>query len=296
MIFVAGKNGQVARALSEAAMARGLDVKTMGRPELDLQDKVSIAAAIESENPSVIINAAAYTAVDKAEEEEALAARINANGAEALAAIAHKRNIPFIHISTDYVFDGTKTAPYVETDPVGPTGAYGRSKLKGEHAVMEANPDAIILRTAWVYSPFGGNFLKTMLSLADRDTLSVVADQFGNPTYAPDIADGILDILEKLDDQLPSPEQAGVFHMVGTGDTTWHEFATAIFEEGARLGSALPIVHAITTAEYPTPATRPVNSKLNCDKLAEVFGVSLPEWRESTAACVKRLSETDELV
>lgn len=295
MIFVAGKSGQVARSLEEAAIDRGVQLQTYGRPELDIASAESIETAVVQASPSAIINAAAYTAVDQAESEEDLATRINADGAACLAAVAAKLQVPFLHISTDYVFDGGKQAEYVEDDPVGPTGAYGRSKLAGEQAVMAANPHAIILRTAWVYSPFGKNFLKTMLSLADREQLKVVADQQGNPTYAPALASALLDLTVSLDGNEPNEDQSGIYHMAGQGSTTWHGFANAIFEEGAKYGLQNPDVAAVTTAEYPTPAKRPANSRLDCSKLERVFGVKLPDWRDSTAECVKRLSQMDEL-
>lgn len=294
-IFVAGGSGQVALSLKEAAQQARINLKTAGRPDFDLCDADGVRAAIEAYRPTVLINAAAYTAVDAAESNEQEAFAINATGAETLAAIAAERAIPFLHLSTDYVFDGEKTEPYVETDPVAPTGIYGQSKLAGEQAVMAANPKAIILRTAWVYSPFGKNFLKTMLSLASRELLSVVSDQHGNPTYAPDIAATVLAIIAKLDGGEPSADQAGVYHMTGSGEATWHGFACAIFEQGASNGLAHPKVAAIPTADYPTPARRPANSRLNCTKLRENFGISMPNWQESTAACVKRLSEMGQL-
>ncbi len=295
MIFVAGQNGQVALSLKEAAEERGTILSTFGRPELDLLDPESVREIVMDAAPSAIINAAAYTAVDQAESEEETATRINAGGAAALAEVAAELAVPYLHISTDYVFDGTKTAPYMEDDPVAPAGAYGRTKLAGEQAVMAANPNAIILRTAWVYSPFGKNFLKTMLALSGREELSVVADQHGNPTYAPDIADALLDILDKLYGLEPAADQAGIYHMAGTGFTNWHQFAETIFENGAACGLPSPRVKAITTADYPTPAARPANSRLDCAKLETNFGIKLPDWRESTAACVKRLSEMGEL-
>ena len=295
-IFVAGGTGQVALSLQEAANTAGIALTCAGRPAFDLTNPDGMQAAIDAHNPAAIINAAAYTAVDAAESDEAAATAINSAGAGTLAAIAAERGIPFLHLSTDYVFDGTKSAPYIETDPVGPTGAYGRSKLAGERTVIAANPKAIILRTAWVYSPFGKNFLKTMVSLASRDTLSVVADQRGNPTYAPDIADALLSITRQLNGCEPTTAQAGLYHMAGGGETTWHGFANAIFDEGAHYGLKKPTISAVTTADYPTPARRPANSRLNCAKLEQIFGISLPNWRESTAVCVKRLSQMGELV
>jgi len=295
-IFVAGSSGQVALSLKEAAERKGIDLVCAGRPSFDLKDADGMRAAVNSYGPTAIINAAAYTAVDKAEEEEALATAINAEGAAALALIAAELDIPFIHISTDYVFAGGKEAPYTEDDPTGPTGAYGRSKLKGEKAVMAANPNAMIFRTAWVYSPFGKNFLKTMLMLArTRDELGVVADQVGNPTYAPDIAEALLAVLERIETAGWQPSYAGIYHLAGTGDTNWHAFAEAIFEAGKAHGLKRPHVKALTTADYPTPAKRPANSRLDCSKLGETFDVHLPSWEQSMIMCVNRLSEAGEL-
>lgn len=294
-IFVAGGTGQVALSLKGAAGKTGVAITTAGRPAFDLTDTDGMRTTIEACNPSAIINAAAYTAVDAAESNEEDAFAVNAAGAESLAVIARERAIPFFHISTDYVFDGEKTAPYIEDDTVAPTGVYGKSKLAGEQAVMHVNPKAIILRTAWVYSPFGKNFLKTMVSLASREALSVVADQHGNPTYAPDIAAAILTIITELGGDEPTVEQAGLYHMAGSGEATWHSFACEIFEQGTRYGLAHPEVAAIPTADYPTPARRPANSRLNCEKLRESFNISLPNWRESTSECVKRLSEMGQL-
>ncbi len=295
-IFVAGSSGQVALSLKEAAAKAGIELTTAGRPDFDLTDADGMRAAIEAYRPTAIINAAAYTAVDKAEEEEALASAINADGAAALAAIAAELHVPFLHISTDYVFAGGKEAPYTEDDPTGPTGAYGRSKLKGEEAVIVANPKAMIFRTAWVYSPFGKNFLKTMLMLAKtRDELGVVADQVGNPTYAPDIADALLAVLARIGTTGWKDEYAGIYHLAGTGDVSWHGFAEAIFEAGTAYDLKRPRVNALTTADYPTPAKRPANSRLDCSKLGETFGVYLPSWEQSMVLCVNRLSEAGEL-
>ena len=291
-IFVAGGTGQVALSLKEAAAKAGIELKTAGRPDFDITDYAGMLATIEAYKPTAIINAAAYTAVDAAEDNEKNAAAINGTGAGALAAIAADMNVPFLHISTDYVFDGTKDGAYVENDPVAPQGAYGRSKLAGELAVMEANPKAMIFRTAWVFSPFGKNFCKTMLVLAaNRDELGIVADQFGNPTYAPDIADALLAVIAKAEANGWEPELAGIYHLAGTGDTSWHGFASYIFEEGGKHGHKIPTANAITTADYPTPAKRPANSRLDCTKLEATFGVIMPHWQESTAICVKRLFE-----
>ncbi len=295
-IFVAGSTGQVALSLEEEAQKRGLPLSTHGRPGFDLTNLQGLENTLSICGATALVNAAAYTAVDAAEDDKDTAGAINKDGAAALAAAAAKLDIPFIHLSTDYVFSGEKETAYTEEDQTGPTGAYGRSKLAGEHAVRQANPKAIILRTAWVYSPFGKNFLKTMVKLAEtRDELGIVADQIGNPTYAPDIAKAILDILTVIEKTGWQSSYAGVFHLAGTGSTTWHGFANAIFDAAAEHGHPRPTAKALTTAEYPTPAKRPANSQLDCTKLYSTFGIRLPEWQESTKTCVKRLSENGTL-
>ncbi len=296
-IFVAGQSGQVACSLRELAAKRDdLTLYTAGRPDFDLTNPASVHAAIVHFHPDLVINAAAYTAVDGAENDEEAAFAVNAAGTEVLAKVAAMLDIPFFHISTDYVFDGTKPDAYVEDDPAGPTGVYGRSKLRGEILALEANSKTAIFRTAWVYSPFGKNFLKTMLKLAEsRDELGVVADQIGNPTYAPDIAQALLSIAGKITSDGWQEKFGGIFHMAGTGETSWHGFAKAIFDAGAKHGHPSPTVNSLTTADYPTPAKRPGNSRLNCDKLAAIFAVRLPDWRESTHKCVNRLFEGNEL-
>ncbi len=212
-----------------------------------------------------------------------------ATGLASLAAAARLRGIPIVHVSTDYVFDGTKPAPYVESDATSPLGAYGRSKLEGEVAVAAANPQHLVLRTAWVYAPYGQNFLRTMLRLArERPELRVVADQQGCPTYAPHLAEAILDIAARL-----APGQAasawGTYHATAAGETTWHGFADAIVCAAARLGIPQVPVIPITTADYPTPARRPANSRLDCSKLERTFGVRLPPWQDGVEACIRAL-------
>lgn len=289
-VLVAGANGQVARSLVERGKARGIDVLALGRPDIDLEAFGGLPKNATDFAPTVIVNAAAYTAVDKAEDEEDRALAINATGAGELAAAAAALDVPFIHISTDYVFDGTKTAPYVETDPTAPAGAYGRTKLAGEERVAAAARKHVILRTAWVTSPFGHNFIKTMLRLgAERDSLSVVADQHGSPTSALDLADAILDIAELLARDGWQDRFAGIYHAAGTGETTWHGLAEAVFAASARNGGPSVPVTPITTADFPTPAKRPANSRLDCSKLSAAFGVTMPNWRDSTAKCVARL-------
>ena len=293
-VFVAGGTGQVARSLVEAARAAGTELIAAGRPDFDLTDEAGMRTSIIAYAPTAIINAAAYTAVDDAEDDEAGATAINADGAGALAATAAELNVPFLHISTDYVFDGAKEGSYTESDAVAPQGSYGRSKLAGEIAVMAANPNAMIFRTAWVYSPFGNNFCKTMLKLAqNKDTLGIVADQHGNPTYAPDIAIALLTVIKKIEASGTASDFAGIYHLASTGCTSWHGFAERIFAEGGSHGHKVPSANAITTADYPTPAARPGNSQLDCSKLEKTFGIKLPQWQESTASCVKRLLEDD---
>jgi len=287
-VAVTGMGGQVVSSL----IARGLDaveIVPLGRPVLDLAEPATIERAIRAAHPDVVVSAAAYTAVDKAEIEAERAHAINAIGAGEVARVAHEMLIPVIHLSTDYVFDGTGNAPYVESDPVAPLGVYGRSKLAGERAVMAAHPGAVILRTAWVYSPFGQNFVKTMLGLAEtREELGVVADQIGNPTSALDIACAILDVAEALVEH-PRATTRGIFHMAAAGEASWADLAEAVFAESAARGGPTARVRRIASRDYPTAAGRPANSRLNCDALARAYGVRLPEWRPAVARVVAQL-------
>jgi dTDP-4-dehydrorhamnose reductase len=236
-----------------------------------------------------VVNAGAYTAVDKAETEEADAVRVNGDGAAHVAEAAMRLGVPLVHLSTDYVFDGALDRPYREDDPTAPTGAYGRSKLAGERAVADRCEDSVILRTAWVYSPFGANFVRTMLRLNEtRDEVGVVADQRGNPTSALDIADALIAIAARMKDDA-SPALRGVFHMTGSGEATWADLAETVFHQAAARGRRLTHVRRIATADYPTPARRPANSRLDNEKLARVYGVRLPEWRQSVESCCDRL-------
>lgn len=212
-----------------------------------------------------------------------------------MAQAAHKLGVPLVHISTDYVFDGTLDRPYAESDPTGPTGVYGASKLAGEHAVLAIHADnSAIVRVAWVYSPFGANFVKTMLRLAaDRDEVGVVADQVGNPTSALDIADGIIQVVTNLVSD-SSLGLRGVFHMTAQGEASWADFAGAIFAASAARGGPSARVRRISTADYPTPATRPVNSRLDCGLIAKVHGLALPDWRRSLEGVIDRLQPAQE--
>jgi dTDP-4-dehydrorhamnose reductase len=291
-ILVTGAQGQLARALVDCApLHPNLNVVALGRPELDLRDETSIARAVAAVAPGLVVNAAAYTAVDKAESDIDAAFAVNGKGAGAVARAAAAHGCPVIHVSTDYVFDGRAPAPYLETDAPNPNGVYGRSKLAGEAVVAFANPRHVILRTAWVYGAHGHNFLKTILRLArERPELAVVADQHGNPTYAPHLARIILAIAARLADGAPR-EAWGVFHAAGSGATTWHGFAAAIVAAGSRLGLVPQVpVHPIPTDAYPTPARRPANSRLDCGKLDRVWGLRLPEWPHGLEECIAKLA------
>ena len=289
-VLVTGREGQVARSLVERAPAQRVEIVTLGRPELDLAGPAdAIVAAVEAARPEVILSSAAYTQVDKAESEPELAFAVNERGAGAVARAAARLNVPLIHLSTDYVFDGLKPDPYVEQDEPNPSGVYGASKLGGEQAVLAGHGNSAVLRTAWVYSPFGANFVKTMLRLAGtRDEVGVVADQRGNPTSASDIADAVLAVAANLHKR-SNPELRGVFHMAASGEASWADFAEAIFDASARAGGPSAKVNRITTADYPTAAKRPANSRLDCSRLEQNHGVRLPDWRESLQAVVERL-------
>jgi len=283
-ILVTGGSGQLASALVAAA---SVPVCCVGRPAFDFDRLETIGAAFAQADPWLVVNAAAYTAVDAAEKDADAAYRANRDGPAELARLCAAAGIPLIHVSTDYVFDGAKGAPYVETDTVAPQGVYGASKLAGEQAVLGACQRAIVLRTSWVYAPAGRNFVRTMLTLGKtRDRLTVVADQKGCPTTAHDLAAAILAIAARITETGWQDGYAGVFHAAGTGWTTWHGLASAVFEEAARHGAPVPRVDPIATADWPTPAKRPADSRLDCTKLAAVFGVRLPNWRPSLARTI----------
>jgi dTDP-4-dehydrorhamnose reductase len=292
-LIVTGRRGQVARALVERGPSLGVEVTALGRPDLDLTDAVGVGRALDAIEGDVIVNAAAYTAVDVAESEEELATQINSAGAGAVARAAARRGLPLLQLSTDYVFDGSLDRTYRETDPVCPIGAYGRSKLAGEYAVAAAHPGSVILRTAWIYAPFGANFLRTMLRLGEtREEVSVVCDQLGTPTYALDIADALVAIARRRCAAPADASLAGVFHMTGGGEATWEDFAAEIFAQAALLGRKRVTVRSIATKDYPTAARRPVNSRLSNDKLAQMYNVILPDWRTSTRKCIERIVES----
>ncbi len=286
-ILLTGRAGQLAQSLLRADRPKSWDMVALGRPDLDIASGESVGKAVAETAPDVIVNAAAYTAVDKAESEREAAFAINRDGPAYLAEACRERNIPLIHISTDYVYDGTKHAPWVEDDPVAPLGVYGASKLAGEEAVKERLEQYIILRTAWVYSPFGHNFVKTMLRLAgERDELGVVDDQIGNPSYAPHLASAIITLLERLEVWQGGAMPWGIYHMAGKGEASWFDLAREVFARSQERGGPFAHVRAIGTKDYPTPARRPANSRLDCRKLEKNFGIGLPDWRTGVAECV----------
>lgn len=290
-LLVTGREGQMARSIAErAADHPGLDIIFTSRGEADLSSSGSVAGAITAVRPELVVNAAAYTAVDQAEAEPALAFRINAEGAGEAAAAAREVGAAIIQLSTDYVFDGRARDPYAEDAPTEPLSVYGRSKLAGEEAVRVTNPDHLILRTSWVYSPFGHNFVRTMISLAaDREVLNVVGDQFGCPTSALALAEAILGIAERWNEG----DRTGLgdtYHLAGSGSATWFDLASEVMANCRRLGLPAAEVRPIATADWPTKATRPANAVLDCSKIERDLGLRLPDWRRSVAETVERLA------
>ncbi|HEX2839880.1 dTDP-4-dehydrorhamnose reductase [Hyphomicrobium sp.] len=287
-LLIAGWRGQVARALIEAAPSRP-EIKALaaGRPALDVRDPRSIERAFGDISPDIVINSAAYTAVDQAEADEDAAFALNRDGAALLARAAARRNVPVIHLSTHYVFDGAKPSPYIESDETCPATVFGRSKLEGERAVRGANPRHIIIRTGWVFSPAKGTFAEKILEAADRgEIVRVVADQHGNPTYAPHLASAILDVARGIGTSEMEPAW-GTYHAAGSGTASWHDFAREIVIQAP---NALPrLIEPITSSEYPAVAPRPLNSELDCEKFERTFGLRLPAWQQGVADCVGQL-------
>jgi dTDP-4-dehydrorhamnose reductase len=284
-ILVTGVNGQVGHALQQAFTKHAVDIVALDRSQLDLTDLSAIRRVVQNIEPDLIINPAAYTAVDKAESEPELAYAINATAPQALAEQAAKLNARLIHFSTDYVYAGNKQGVYIESDPTQPLSIYGKSKLAGEEAIRATGIPHLIFRTSWVYGAYGKNFMNTILRLAaERDELRVVADQFGAPTSSNSIAQAVLTAIDTWQ------QQTGTYHLVNFGETSWHGFAQAIVEEYAKLAMLPSLkvsaqhIHAITTQDYPTPAVRPANSRLHCEKLKQDFGVTLADWRVALIA------------
>ena len=279
-LLVFGRTGQIATEIAK----RAPNATLLSRDQADLTDPAGCANAIAAHAPRAVINAAAYTAVDRAEEEEALAHRINADAPDAMARTCAQHGIPLIHISTDYVFNGTGTQAWAPGDPTTPINAYGRTKLAGEAAVRAAGGTHAILRTSWVFSAYGGNFVKTMLRVsATRAELNVVDDQIGGPTHAGDIAAVCLTLAEAL---LATPDKAGTYHFSGTPDVSWKGFAEAIFTQAAREVAVM----GIPTSNWPTPAPRPLNSRLDCSSLEATFDIPRPDWQTALDKVIKEIS------
>jgi dTDP-4-dehydrorhamnose reductase len=288
-ILVTGCHGQVGHALTQHLQGLG-EIHALWREQLDLSRPESIRAVMQSLQPAMVINAAAYTAVDQAEAEEALALRINAEAPGILAEEAVKIGASLIHYSTDYVFDGSKQGAWIEDDPVSPLSAYGRSKLAGEQAIAATGVPHLILRTSWVYGLHGKNFLLTMLRLAQsRDSLSIVDDQIGAPTWSHTIAEATANIVRNFSRAEQIEELSGVYHLCASGHTSWYGFAQAIFSHPAV--HQRPALQAITTAQYPTPARRPANSVMNTKKFRQCFA-ELPSWQEALQQCLEGLEPT----
>lgn len=287
---VTGVAGQVAKSLIERARAYSdIEVIALGRPQLELVNTKSIAGIVRAASPDIIVSAAAYTDVDRAEREPEIAFAVNSRASGALALVAKSMEIPIIQLSTDYVFDGTKDAPYTENDRTSPLGIYGSSKLDGERAIATISKNHVILRTAWIYSPFGKNFLRTMLHAAQtRCELRVVADQIGNPTCALDLATAIIIIGRNLLTS-DNPDLRGTFHLTGTGEASWADFAEEIFKDSLTMGGPFATIKRISSEDYPAIARRPVNSRLSCQRIQQRHAVSLPDWRVSTKEIVRRL-------
>ncbi|SMY09942.1 dTDP-4-dehydrorhamnose reductase [Flavimaricola marinus] len=281
--LIFGQTGQVARELARHVPG-GVEGVQLGRGEADLADPAACAAAIHAANPDVVINVAAYTAVDLAEDEEVLATTINGSAPGAMAEACAALGIPFLHVSTDYVFDGTGEAPWQPDSPTDPQNAYGRSKLAGEEAVRAAGGVHAILRTSWVFSSHGANFVKTMVRLGEtRDTLTVVDDQIGGPTPAADIAAALWAMAQVLPGK---PEAAGTYHFSGAPDLSWAAFAREIF---AQTGQQVTVT-GIPSVEYPTPASRPANSRMDCGSLYATFGIARPDWAAGLAKVLAELA------
>jgi dTDP-4-dehydrorhamnose reductase len=276
-VLLFGSHGQLGSELRRATAAGSIELIAVPRSDADISDRRTVRELVDRHNPAVVVNAAAYTRVDDAEENRAAAERSNIDGPGSLAETCHAAAIPLIHISTDYVFNGEKQDAYVETDPVVPIGFYGMTKARGEQAVRDACAHHAILRVSWLYGEFGQNFLKTMLRLArKRDVVRVVADQRGSPTSTRELARAILHIAPQL---LNNPDKSGIYHFAGEGVTTWHGFASAAIETFCELTERTVKVEPITTAEFPTKTKRPVNSALDCSKFDASFGFNRKSWR-----------------
>jgi len=287
--IVTGSNGQAGKELCKKGRARGFDITALDLPDFDITDAEAVDEAVSRDNIVAVINAAAYTAVDRAESEPDTAFRVNQKGPANLAASCKKQGIPLVHISTDYVFDGSKKDAYIETDPVSPVGIYGKSKAAGERDVRTILKEHIILRTAWLCSEHGNNFVKTMIKLGqERDTIGVVADQYGCPTFAPDLAGAILDIIGQVSEKRDIPW--GTYHYCGRGVTTWYDFAKKALEQAGEYTTLkVQQIVPLSTEEYPTPTQRPVNSAMDCSLIEKNFNIIPKLWQDSLNNLIERL-------
>lgn len=288
-VLVVGRSGQVAQALMRVASERGTELVALGRPELDLTQTATVGAALDRHAPHLVINTAAYTAVDTAQAESDAADALNHRGPHVIAVETAARGLPLIHLSTDCVFDGTKPTPYLADDAPHPINVYGQTKWDGERAVAQANPRYLVVRVCWIFSDLASNFVKTMLRLAEtRDEVSVVSDQIGCPTHAPALAGALLDIAACASQ--PGFDAWGTYHLGGTGETDRASMARTIFEESAHLGGPVSLVRGVLTADYPTPARRPLNARLDMATTRAVFGVDLPDWQHGLATTIQNLN------
>lgn len=295
-ILVTGANGQLGQEIQQlAASYPQYDFVCLSREQLPIHHTEGVRSFFRANQPDFCINCAAYTAVDKAESERDIAFGVNAKATETLATVCREQDCVFIHISTDYVFDGTASTPYKTDSPTNPQNVYGASKLEGERLALQANPASIIIRTSWVYSEFGKNFVKTMMKLmGERPEINVVNDQFGSPTYAADLAKAILQIIKHLTPHSPLPtlhsplSTSGIYHFSNEGVINWFEFAVAIRD----LSGKTCKVNPIPTSQYPTPAKRPAWSVLDKTRIQEIFGIQLRDWKQSLADCIERINKT----
>ncbi|MEX0615320.1 MAG: dTDP-4-dehydrorhamnose reductase [Methylophaga sp.] len=287
-ILLFGKDGQVGFELQRSLAPLG-EVIALNRQQLDLSNTTAITDSIQQHRPDWIVNAAAYTAVDKAEAEVDLAMQINALAPEVMAGAAKKFGCGLLHYSTDYVFDGSKTSPWLETDIASPVNVYGQSKWLGEEAILASGCQHLIVRTSWVYDARGQNFLNTMMRLAQsKDSLNIVDDQIGAPTWSRHIADASTHLL-----RMANPQHDGIYHLTASGQTSWFGFAKAIFERAGASGLKVPDITPILTKDYPTPAARPANSLLNGQKLYKNFGLRLPDWQQSLSLVMHQKLQSD---
>lgn len=292
-ILVIGKSGQLGKSIKELSRdLANFDFTFSGSAELDLSNQKTVHAYFDNMQFDIVINCAAYTAVDKAETEQNIADKVNNLAVDTLAKVSKQQGMTFIHVSTDYVFDGNNSKPYIETDKTNPQSVYGRTKLMGEQAFLQANPNGCIIRTSWVYSEYGNNFVKTILRLgSERDELGVIFDQVGSPTYALDLANAILTMVSEEQNlkKLQNKETEKIYHFSNEGVCSWYDFAKSIFE----LSGVECNVQPIETKDYPTPAARPYYSLMNKTKIKQEFELQIPYWKDSLRDCLKRLKDVN---